>query len=147
MPNFIPFEAARDRINPEDFLANEIRSVFLSAATVLTPALALPHFGGTGTTDLSANEVTGGNFPANGFVHGGKTATGDPLLVDVADLAQVAADAANPSNIRYEAVVDFTRTDRMCLGYFDYGADQDAANVPVDLNYAAGLWSVDSTDT
>lgn len=144
MPNFIPFESARNRINIEDALANDLKSAFLSSATVLTPALADPHFGGSGSTDLSANEVSGGNFPAGGFSHTGKTAAGDPLLLDVADLAQVAQDGSNPNNIRYEVIYDNTRADKMILGYYDYGTDQDASAGPVDLNYPSGLFDVDS---
>lgn len=143
----IPFEAAFRQWSVEDYLADEIRLCILNDSIALTNLLAAPHFGGTGlTTDLSAAETIGGNFPANGFLLTSKTFLGSPPLADLANLPQVAQDPANPTDIRYGVIVNFTRTDRVIYGFFDYGA-QDASSGPVDLNFPNGLFTMDGNDT
>lgn len=139
------FADARDYENPEDFLADEMKVAFLSSAAALAEGTAAPHFGGTGTTDVSTNEVSGGNVPAGGFSLSSKTASGDPVLVDCADLPQIAQHASNPANVRYMVLYDNTHASKRAWAFADYGADQDLSQGPNDVRFTNGIYTKDST--
>ena len=119
------FDDARQYLGGADFLANNMRLIALNSSIALTDATPLPHLGGTGTTNLATAEISGGNWPANGLLLGGKTVTGDPnTIMAAANPAQIAQDNANPNNLRYLALVDDTDPEKKVWGNADYVTDR-----------------------
>lgn len=97
--------------------------------STLTPlaANAAPHWGGTGTSDLSTNEVTpGGNYSAGGVTlasldyidSGGVT----PWR---AGKISIAVHASNPTTARWMVLYNSTDANKRCALFIDLGAVKD----------------------
>jgi len=109
--------------------------------STVTPAQgdAGPHFGGTGTTDYSTNEVTaGGNYTA-----GGVTLTSVTWAMaagvnkwDAADVS-IAQHASNPTNARWGIIYDSTDVNKRAIAFLDLGAVKDLSAGLFTVTWAA----------
>jgi len=97
--------------------------------SAVTPAAAdaAPHWGGTGTTNYSTNQVTpGGNY-----------ATGGPSLTALAYTnssgavswqaakVSIASHASNPTNARWGIIYNSTDANKRAAAYVDLGSARD----------------------
>lgn len=100
---------------------------FITNAVTPLETTADPHWGGTGTTDLSTNEVTGtGNYSAGGvaLVNPTVTLVGGAGKFDAADV-EILVDALNPTDARWGILVNDTSTGKKAIGFVDLGSDTD----------------------
>lgn len=124
---------------------NDIYCAIVNNTIVPSQTTADPHWGGTGTTDLSVNEETGTNFPAGGKQCLTPTATlsAGELEVDFGDPTIWAKDAANPTACYWGIVYDNTVASKKCLGYVDLGGVFDATTGDLSVAWGAPFHTVD----
>lgn len=118
---------------------------FVTSATTPADTTAGPHFGGTGTTDLSTNEVTpGGNYSAGGVTLTSAAYTNSAGVVSwqFAKIS-IAQHASNPTNARWGILYNSTDANKRCAAYLDLGAALDFTLGPFEFRFN----SVDGTGT
>lgn len=115
--------------------------------SAVTPAAsdAAPHWGGTGTTNLSTNQVT----PGGNYVNGGPSLSS----VEFSNVAgtvswkagkiSIAQHASNPTNARWLIVYNSTDTNKRCALIIDLGAVINLTTGPFEFRFAG----VDGTGT
>lgn len=124
-------------------VTNDWKIAFITSATTPAETDADPHFGGTGTTDLSTNEVTpGGNYSAGGVAltteahtEAAGTATWN------SDNVTVAQNASNPTNVRWGVLYDNTDANKKAMGFYDFGADRNLTTGALTLTTSSGWWT------
>lgn len=113
---------------------------------VITPSetTADPTWGAGGTTNLAANEQTGGNFSAGGQTLSTPTATlnAGTLEIDFGDPATWAQNASNPTTCWWGVVYDDTATNKNCLAYVDLGGVFDAQTGDLTITWGAPFHTV-----
>lgn len=141
MATFVTFDQARiDVFNGVHDLTNDdIKVAFISSASTPSQSTAAPHFGGTGTTDLSTNEVTGGDISAGGKALANQAVSGDPNTLFNADDVAIANNASNPSNVRHLIYYNNTDANKRCLGYVSFGVDQDLSTGTNTIDHTNGI--------
>ncbi len=107
--------------------------------SAVTPAAsdAAPHWGGTGTTNYSTNQVTpGGNY-----------ATGGPALTTIswtnssgtisfkADKVAIAQHASNPTNARWGIIYNSTDANKRGVAIVDLGSVRDLTTGLFELKW------------
>lgn len=109
--------------------ADTLKLAFVTTATTPAAGDALPHFGGTGTTDLSTNQTSGGNVPAGGVTLTTPAVNGisGGANFDSADVS-IAANASNPSAARWGILYNSTLASNRCFAFLDLGTAQDMTN-------------------
>ena len=123
--------------------SNTWKLAIITTSTTPAETDADPHFGGTGTTDLSTNEVSaGGNYTAGGltltsvtFTESGGTATFDSANVTMAQ------NASNPNNGRWGVLYDDTDANKKALGFYDFGAVRDFTTGALTLTTSTGWFT------
>lgn len=121
------------------FASDELKVSILDNSITLSAALADPHFGGSGTTDLSAAEVSaGGNYTAGGKVVQNQLWSGGALDFD--DLLW-SLQASSPTDAYYLLLYNNTAASKKAILVVDLGGpiDMTAANVPWTVAAAGGL--------
>lgn len=120
-----------------DMDTDTFKLAFLTASAVLADTTAVPHFGGSGTTDLSVNEVTpGGNYPAGGVILTGLTYTNTAGVVTwTADKVLIAQNAANPTNARWVVIYNDTDVNKRAICFFDLASDRDLSAGPYEQRF------------
>lgn len=115
--------------NIGDWSADAIKLAFTTTATTPVATSALPHWGGTGTTDLSTNETSGGNVAVGGVTLGSVAVNGvtGGAAFDSADVA-IAANASNPQAARWGYFYNSTLASNRVVAYIDLGSAQDMRN-------------------
>lgn len=115
--------------NLGDMDADTVKAAFITASTTPAATDALPHFGGTGTTNLATNETSGGNVPAGGVTLSASSvndeATG--MSFGSGDVV-IAANASNPTAARWMIVYNSTLASKRCAYYVDLGSAQNFVN-------------------
>lgn len=128
-----------------DLDTDDIRLGFTNSTTTPTATTAGPHWGGTGTTNLAANEVNGGNVPVGGFVLTGETLTpaGGTVTWDDTGNVSILQNVANPNNARWGILYDNTDVNKRAIGYLDLGGvtDMTAGDFTVTWN-ANGIFTL-----
>lgn len=110
-----------------------------------------PHWGGTGTTDLSANEVSAvGNYAAGGITLSSVvlTETGGTVTFDAADPASPtwAQHASNPQDARWAVIYNNSDARKGCLAFMDLGAVIDMQAGDLTLAFGAnGIFTATTT--
>jgi len=109
----------------------------ITASTTPLATTAGPHFNGTGTTDMSTNEVTaGGNYSAGGVALAGRAWSGAAGTKTLAfDKVLIAQNAANPTNARWGIIYDNTDANKRCLAFCDFGAVFDLTIGPFEFRF------------
>ena len=115
--------------------------------TATTPAVntAAPHWGGTGTTNMSTNQVaTGGTSYTAPIVLTSEawTLNATGANMDCADIT-LAQDASGFTNGRWGIVYNNTDANKRCVGYLDLGSDRSlvAGSLTITMN-ASGILSL-----
>lgn len=126
-----------------DWSADAIKLAFVTASTTPTATDAVPHFGGTGTTDLSTNETSGGNVPAGGITLSSLAV--NPIsggaAFDSADVS-IAANGSNPSAARWAILYNSTLATNRCGAFLDMGSAQDfTSGFTITIN-ASGWFTI-----
>jgi len=126
-----------------DLDADDFRIGFITTSTTPAVNTAAPHWGGTGTTNMSTNQVaTGGTSYTGPIVLTAEawtlTATGAAL--DFADIT-LAQDASGFTNGRWGIVYNNTDANKRCIGYLDLGSDRSlvAGSVTIQINASGAL--------
>lgn len=106
---------------------------------VLAPVVgaALPHFGGTGTTNYATNEVTpGGNYTAGGVTLGSVDYVMSGATVPWrAAKVLIAATGANPTNARYAIIYNSTVASKRCIAFIDLLSVRNLAVDPLEIRF------------
>ena len=144
MATFVLFDQARiDLMNGvHNLTSNDIKVAFISSATTPSQSDAAPHFGGTGTTDLSTNEVTGGDIAAGGKALANESVSGDPNTLFNADDVSIASNGANPSNVRSLIYYNNTDANKRALGFVSYTVDQDLSTGANTIDHTNGIFQL-----
>ena len=128
-----------------DLDADDFRMGIITAATTPAVNTAAPHWAGTGTTNMSTNQVvtTGTSYTAPLVLTAeawALTATG--AAMDVADIT-LAQDASGFTNGRWGVVYNNTDANKRAIGYLDLGSDRSlvAGSVTITMN-ASGILSL-----
>jgi len=128
-----------------DLDADDFRMGIITTSTTPAVNTAAPHWGGTGTTNMSTNQVaTGGTSYTGPIVLTAEawalTATG--AAMDVADIT-LAQDASGFTNGRWGVVYNNTDANKRAIGYLDLGSDRSlvAGSVTITMN-ASGILSL-----
>lgn len=110
----------------------------ITSATTPTVATAVPHFGGTGTTNMATNQVIAGTS----YTAGGKDLTtvtwtvvaGVPTLRAAA--VTVAQDATGFTNARWGIIYNNTNAAKQCLAFVDLGTDRSIVAGSLTLDWS-----------
>jgi hypothetical protein len=126
-----------------DLDGDDLRMGVITTSTTPAVNTAAPHWGGTGTTNMSTNQVaTGGTSYTGPIVLTAEawtlTATGAAL--DCADIT-LAQDASGFTNGRWGIVYNNTDANKRCIGYLDLGSDRSlvAGSVTIQINASGAL--------
>ena len=126
---------------------NTIKCALITSAT--TPAITDtdPHFGGSGTTDLSTNQATGGNYTAGGNTCATASASlsGGALQLDFGDPATWSQNGSNPSEVRWGIIYDDTVASKKAIGYVDLGSNFDMTTGDLTITWGAPFATVNQT--
>ena len=121
---------------------NTIKAALVDSTITPTEATADPHFGGTGTTNLAANEVSGTGYTAGGLTLAGKSLSlVSNRFVFNADDVTFLLNAAGPTNARWCIVYNDTHVNKKAIAFIDLGQVLSLrdADIKVDIN-ASGLF-------
>ena len=128
-----------------DLDADDFRMGIITTATTPAVNTAAPHWAGTGTTNMSTNQVvTTGTSYTGPLVLTSEawalTATG--AAMDVADIT-LAQDASGFTNGRWGVVYNNTDANKRAIGYLDLGSDRSlvAGSLTITMN-ASGILSL-----
>lgn len=128
-----------------DLDADDFRMGIITTATTPAVNTAAPHWGGTGTTNMSTNQVvTTGTSYVGPIVLTAEawalTATG--AAMDVADIT-LAQDASGFTNGRWGIVYNNTDVNKRAIGYLDLGSDRSlvAGSLTITM-HASGVLSL-----
>jgi hypothetical protein len=101
-----------------------------------------PRWGSGGSTNLSTNETTGGEISAGGEVlaGGGGTFSGTTSRLLSFPSFSVAANASNPSDVRWGILYDNTSSGKYAIGFIDFDGVIDLAG-GLTLNNPSGYIS------
>ena len=128
-----------------DLDADDFRMGIITTATTPAVNTAAPHWAGTGTTNMSTNQVvtTGTSYTAPLVLTAeawALTATG--AAMDVADIT-LAQDASGFTDGRWGVVYNNTDANKRAIGYLDLGSDRSlvAGSVTITMN-ASGILSL-----
>lgn len=128
-----------------DLDADDFRMGIITTATTPAVNTAAPHWAGTGTTNMSTNQVvtTGTSYTAPLVLTAeawALTATG--AAMDVADIT-LAQDASGFTNGRWGVVYNNTDANKRAIGYLDLGSDRSLVAGPVTITMnASGILSL-----
>ena len=113
-----------------------------------TVSTAIPHWNGTGTTNLQANEVspTTGNYTANGHALTNPTVAlvGGNAEIDFDDKGVYAQNASNPTDAFY-AVIYNNSAAKHCVLYIELGGVFDMTTGDLTITFGAPLMYLDNT--
>lgn len=128
-----------------DLDADDFRMGIITTATTPAVNTAAPHWAGTGTTNMSTNQVvtTGSSYTAPLVLTSeawALTATG--AAMDVADIT-LAQDASGFTNGRWGVVYNNTDANKRAIGYLDLGSDRSlvSGSLTITMN-ASGILSL-----
>jgi hypothetical protein len=110
----------------------------ITSATTPTVATAVPHFGGTGTTNMATNQVAAGtSYTAGGPTLSSVTWTvvsGVPTLRAAA--VTVSQDATGFTAARWGIIYNNTNAAKQCLAYVDLGSDRSIQAGSLTLDWS-----------
>jgi hypothetical protein len=110
----------------------------ITSATTPTVATAVPHFGGTGTTNMATNQVAAGtSYTAGGPTLSSVTWTvvsGVPTLRAAAVV--VAQDASGFTAARWGIIYNNTNAAKQALAFVDLGSDRSIQAGSLTLDWS-----------
>ena len=112
----------------------------LTDSTALAQTDAIPHWNGTGTTNIQANEVspTTGNYTPNGFALVNPTVTlvGGDAEIDFDDPSTISQHASNPTNAAYAVIYNNAAT-KHCVCWIDLGGTFNMTTGDLTITFGA----------
>jgi len=109
---------------------------------------AIPHWNGTGTTNLQANEVspTTGSYTANGHLLVNPTCTlvGGNAEIDFDDPSVYTQNAASPTNAFYAVIYNNAAT-KHCVAFIELGGTFDMTTGDLTITFGAPFMYLDNT--
>lgn len=125
-----------------DMDADTFKFALCTNSTVPTAATAVPHFGGTGTTDFSATECSGSGYTAGGIdvTAAVQALAGAATAIDGTTNPSWTQTAGGPTDIRWGIIYNDTDTSKRCVGFAQMtsGADASLVDGDVSFTFAAG---------
>lgn len=117
---------------------DELKFAVIDDSVVPAAGTTGPHFGGTGTTDLSSGEQTGGDVSAGGYVIANTSyvLSGSGGLLD-GDNVVVSPNGANPSAVDYAIIYNNTDPNKRAIGFVELAPDTDLT-LGYNFNFNAG---------
>lgn len=117
--------------------------------SVPTITTAIPHWGGTGTTDLSTNEATptgGTEYPAGGhaLANASVTLVGGDADIDFDDKSTYTQDAGSPTDAFY-AVIYNTTAAAHCFVFIELGGVFNMTTGDLTITFGVPLVALDNT--
>ncbi len=111
---------------------------FITSAVTPAVADASPHWGGTGTTNLSTNQVTpGGNYATGGVTLTTMTYANAAGTVSwKADKILIVQNASNPTNARWGILYNSTDVNKRCAAILDFGSAINLTTGPFEFRFA-----------
>lgn len=99
---------------------DELKLAFIDTVTPTTTT-ADPHFGGTGTTNLQTNELSGGDVAVGGYVIANNTFVLTAGLAELdGDNVAVAANGANPTTVAHGIIYNNTDANKRCIAFLEF---------------------------
>lgn len=139
--DFLEYVLKGNAENPFDFGATPdvIKCAIVDNTIVPSATTADPTWGAGGTTNLSANEQTGTNYPAGGQTCASLTVTNSAgtIQLDFGDPAVWSQNAGNPTTCYYGIVYSDTATNKNCIAYVDLGGVFDATTGDLTITWGA----------
>ena len=113
--------------------------VYIDDGTTPLVTTVIPHWGGTGTTDLSVDEVaTGGNYTGPISLANPSAVNNAGIIeIDFDDPAQVAQNAGNAVDFTWGIIYNLTNANRHAVGFVDLGGAFDGTTGDLDV-----IWGV-----
>jgi hypothetical protein len=113
-----------------------------------TVSTAIPHWNGTGTTNLQANEVSPatGSYTANGNILNNPSVTlvGGNAEIDFDDPAAWTQNASNPTNAWMGVIYNNSAT-KHCVGFVELGQVFDMTTGDLTITLGAPCAYLDNT--
>lgn len=126
---------------PFDFGAtpDTIKCAIVDNTIVPAETTADPTWGAGGTTNLAANEQTGGSMTAGGLALAtpAVSVVGGVIQLDFGDPATWTKNAANPTTCYWGIIYSDTATNKNCIGYVDLGGVFDATTGDLTITWGA----------
>lgn len=127
--------------------SDTFKVAIVTNATVPTASTAAPHWGGTGTTDFSANEIAG----TGAYTTGGETCanvtsaqTSGTYKLDFDNISW-AKNASSPTNGCYGILYNSTDTNKRALGFITLNGgsavDMTAGALTIVVDASNGLFT------
>lgn len=139
--DFLEYVLKGNAENPFDFGATPDTIKVAIVDNTITPSAttADPTWGAGGTTNLSANEQTGGNFTAGGQTCASLTVTNNAgtIELDFGDPATWSQNAGNPTTCVWGIVYSDSATNKNCIAYVDLGGSFDATTGDLTITWGA----------
>lgn len=121
-----------------DLSADSLKLGLITSATTPTVATAVPHFGGTGTTNMATNQVAAGtSYSSGGPTLSSVTWTvvsGVPTLRAAA--VTIAQDATGFTAARWGIIYNSTNAAKQALAYIDLGSDRSIQAGSLTLDWS-----------
>lgn len=112
---------------------------FVTSSVTPAQADAVPHFGGTGTTNYATNQVAaGGNYASGGAT---LTSTEFNAVGGVSSFKaakfSIAQHASNPTNARWGIIYNNSDANKRCVAFVDLGAVKDLSATSLELRWSS----------
>jgi len=145
--SFIQYSFEGNAENPFDLGAtpDTLKCAIVDNTIVPATTTADPTWGAGGTTNLSANEQSGGNFTAGGLTLASPAVTnnGGVIELDFGDPATWSVNASNPTTCFWGIIYSDTATNKNCIGYVDLGGTFDATTGDLTITWGAPFMTAD----
>lgn len=119
-----------------DMDGDTLKLALITTATTPAKTTAAPHYGGTGTTDMSTNAVgtaTAWTGPVTLASTSWSLTSNDVIFK--ADDVVIAQDASGFTNARWGIIFNDTDANKRCLGYIDLGSDRSIVSGSLTIDF------------
>jgi hypothetical protein len=110
-----------------------------SSLTTPVKTTAIPHWGGTGTTDMSADEALTTGTYTGPITLSNPTVTNSAgtIQLDWDDPAAMIADPLNDTAVQWGIVYNDSHVDKHCIGWVDLGTAFDHTTGTLTITFGA----------
>jgi len=123
-----------------DLTSDSIKQAYIGNAVTPAVTTADPRWGAGGSTNLSTDEQSGGNFTAGGVVLASFAATlaAGAVKLDYTDPAQVATNASNPTAIYHAVIYNDTAAGKNAIAAIELGGPINGVTSALTVTPNAG---------
>ena len=145
--SFIQYSFEGNAENPFDLGATPDTLKCAIVNNVIVPATTTsdPAWGAGGSTNLSTNEESGGNFTVGGLTLGSVAVTnsGGVIHLDFDNPATWLQNGSNPTACFWGIIYSDSATNKNCIGYVDLGGTFDATTGDLTITWGAPFATID----